>query len=135
MRPACVANVPAQVLPTWARAGFGEPRPRVAYVSGDRGFIIAILFAQPLTAPPAADHTNKILWVPSPPVAGDATADPASPDLLITARLADGSTTVTRRVHGGPGPSIIDLPEPGCWHLTLQWSGHTDTLELAYAAR
>ncbi len=131
----CVMNVPSQVLPLWARSGFSEPRPRIAYVSGQRGYIIAILFGQPLNAPPAADHNNKILWVPSPEVEGDTAAATGSPDLLITARLANGSATVTRTVSGGPGPSIIDLPEPGCWHLTLQWSGHTDDLALWYAAR
>lgn len=131
----CVARVPSQVLPDWARSGFSEPRPRSAYVSGQRGYIIAILFGQPLTAPPAADHNNKILWVPSPDVQSDTAPATDSPDLLITARLGDGSATVTRTVTGGPGPSTIDLPEPGCWHLTLQWSGHTDDLDLEYSAR
>jgi hypothetical protein len=35
-------------------------------------------------------------------------------------------------VGGGPGPSIIDLPQAGCWHLALKWSGHTDTMRLTY---
>jgi hypothetical protein len=37
-------------------------------------------------------------------------------------------------VPGGPGPSIIDLPAPGCWTLHLSWSGHTDKLKLHYVA-
>jgi hypothetical protein len=37
-------------------------------------------------------------------------------------------------VPGGPGPSIIDLPAPGCWTLRLSWSGHTDELRLRYVA-
>jgi hypothetical protein len=32
------------------------------------------------------------------------------------------------------GPSIIDLPKPGCWHLTLQWGENSDTLNLVYLA-
>ena len=38
--------------------------------------------------------------------------------------------TVTRVVDGRPGPSIIDLPKPGCWHLALQWGDNSDTLNL-----
>jgi len=41
---------------------------------------------------------------------------------------------VTVSVPGGPGPSIIDLPAPGCWTLHLSWSAHTDELKLHYAA-
>ena len=119
----CVDPLPSRALPAWARTGFSDPRPRIPYVLGDRGAIAAILFAQPLTSPPSPDHGNKILWV-------SRTADGAS--LVITATLQDGSATVTRVVDGGPGPSIIDLPEPGCWHLTLQWGDHSDTLNLAY---
>ncbi len=124
----CDARVPDAVLPTWARDGFSDPPPRIAYVRGDKGDIVAILFAQPLTSPPPKDHSNKILWVARP-------NDPSSgqPDLRIDARHADGSATAVRTVPGGPGPSIIDLPKPGCWHLTLRWSGHTDSLDLAYA--
>jgi hypothetical protein len=39
---------------------------------------------------------------------------------------------VTRKVSGGPGPSIVNLPSPGCWRLTLRWSGRADSLDLSY---
>lgn len=119
----CVDVVPARLLPDWARAGFSDPEPRMPYLLGEHGDIAAILFAQPLASPPASDHNNKILWV-SPYADGSS--------LRITATLADGAATVTREVSGGPGPSIIDLPRPGCWRLTLRWAGRTDTLDLAY---
>ena len=122
----CLDPVPSRVLPDWARTGFSNPRPRVPYVLGDSGAIAAILFAQPLTAPPSPDHSNKILWV-------SRVNDGSS--LRVTATLVDGSASATRVVDGGPGPSIIDLPKPGCWHLTLQWGGNSDTLNLAYLAR
>lgn len=118
-------------MPTWARTGFSDPQPRAPYVLGRDGDIAAILFAQPLNAPPGADHNNKILWVSRPDLGGGS-AGAYSPDLRIEARLAGGTETVRRTVTGGPGPSIIDLPTAGCWHLTLQWSGHTDSLDLAY---
>jgi hypothetical protein len=38
-------------------------------------------------------------------------------------------------VRGGPGPSGINLPAPGCWRLALRWSGRTDELDLQYAHR
>jgi hypothetical protein len=93
--------------------------------------MVAILFAQPLTSPPSGDHSNKILWVARP--SSGASASPVQdPALRIRATLADGSTVVTRVVPGGPGPSTIDLPSPGCWHLTLRWQGRTDVLYVAY---
>jgi hypothetical protein len=121
----CIDPVPSRVLPGWARTGFSDPRPRIPYVMGDGGAIVAILFAQPLTAPPSTDHNNKILWVSR---INDGSL------LRVTATLLDGSATATQTLDGGPGPSIIDLPKPGCWHLTLQWGDNSDTLDLAYRA-
>lgn len=54
--------------------------------------------------------------------------------MVITATLAGSTRTATVSVPGGPGPSTIDLPAPGCWTLHLRWSGHTDELKLHYAA-
>src|SRR6478609_11066245 len=54
----CVNPVPSRVLPEWARSGFSDPSPRMPYVLGDSGDIVAILFAQPLTSPPPRDHNN-----------------------------------------------------------------------------
>ena len=53
--------------------------------------------------------------------------------LVIHAALAGTDRTATRSVAGGPGPSIIDLPAPGCWQLTLTWSGQRDTMSVPYA--
>jgi hypothetical protein len=117
-------HVDRGVLPTWARTGFSAPEPRMPHVVGDGGRIAAVLFGDPLTAPPAPDRSNKILWV---------TRDthPAGP-LTITAAL-DGTTTVaTREIPDGPGPSLVVLPAPGCWRLTLAWPGHVDRAPVAY---
>lgn len=54
--------------------------------------------------------------------------------MVITATLAGSTRTATVSVPGGPGPSTIDLPAPGCWTLHLRWSGHTDELKLHYVA-
>jgi len=39
---------------------------------------------------------------------------------------------ISRIVQGGPGPSLVDLPAPGCWRLTLSWWGRRDSLDLKY---
>jgi hypothetical protein len=123
---ACTADVPSRVLPPWARRGFTEAEPRMPYVLGARGDIAAILFGNPLAAPPRPNLANKILWVSR---ASTGTGDP----LIIEARLDGSRTVVTRTVPGGPGPSTIDLPHSGCWHLTLTWGQRTDTLDLRYS--
>jgi hypothetical protein len=126
---ACRSEVRIGVLPAWARAGFSEARPRMRYELGASGRIAAIPFGT-LNSPPAANHTNKILWV--------SRVSPTGPgaSLRILAQRMTGTrrdgTPVMRVVSGGPGPSIINLPSPGCWRLTLRWSGWTDHLDLQY---
>lgn len=121
----CVGAVVPAVLPEWARTGFSQPEPVKRFVLGDAGGIVAILFTERLAAPPAPDVNNKILWVARDP-------HPSGP-LTITARLVGAAgEPVVQQVGGGPGPSIVDLPAPGCWHLDLTWPGHTDSLDLRY---
>lgn len=124
--PACTGNVPSRVLPPWARGGFTHAEPRMPYVLSARGDIAAILFGNPLAAPPRPSLNNKILWVSRVPTT------PGDP-LVVDARLDGSRTTARRTVPGGPGPSIIDLPRSGCWHLTLKWSQHTDLMDLRYS--
>jgi len=126
--PACAARVDRGVIPDWSRAGFSQTEPSVPHSLGREGEIVAILFGDPLTAPPSADHNNKILWV--------AHVIPAASDLEISAQRMDGplpvGDPVARIVQGGPGPSIIDLPDAGCWRLTLHWANLTDSVDLEY---
>ena len=99
------------------------------YVLGERGKIAAIQWGDPLVSPPSTHYNNKILWVSRAPSA------PGS-DLQISARKLVGDMLsgppVHRTVIGGPGPSIINLPSPGCWQLHLRWSGRSDALDLRY---
>ena len=99
------------------------------YVLGQDGKIAAIQFADPLVSPPSPRYNNKILWVSRRP------SVPGS-NLQISAQKLVGNTPVgplvRRAVTGGPGPSIINLPSAGCWHLKLRWSGHSDALDLRY---
>jgi hypothetical protein len=109
------------VLPEWARTGFSEPKPKVPHVVGDSGRIAAVLFGDPLSAPPDPDRSNKVLWV---------ARDTPPPPAQLTIHATQGDQTVTRKVD--VGPSYVDLPE-GCWHLDLSWTGGGhDALDLAY---
>jgi hypothetical protein len=127
--PACSSVVENAVLPVWARGGFSEAQPRSRHITARSGAIMAILFGYPLQSPPAHGRNNKILWVARTPPAGMTT-------LYLRAQRMDGTANVgspvSRRVAGGPGPSIIDVPEAGCWRFTLTWHGHSDTLDLRY---
>jgi hypothetical protein len=129
---ACHSSVRHGVLPSWARTGFSDPRPRLPHVIGRSGEIAALVFGYPLRSPPVKDRGNKILWVSRRAV------KPLS-DLRIRAQRMEGRRRVGRPVNrvvaGGPGPSGIDLPAPGCWRLTLRWSGRSDELDLRYVRR
>ncbi|MEU5908803.1 hypothetical protein ABZ780_31100 [Micromonospora sp. NPDC047467] len=121
----CGSRVETGALPDWADAGFSGDA-RVPHVFGAKGDIVAVLFGHPLTQVRSDGSSNKILWVSRP-------APTSSDTLAITATLDGTDTRVAREVAGGPGPSIIDLPQAGCWHLELRWAGHTDTMALVYA--
>jgi hypothetical protein len=124
---ACRRDYTPRPLPSWARVGFRPPTLPMPYVVSDGGDIVAILWSEhdPLVVPPAADRNNKILWVARVGVGGS---------LQIRARLTSSGESVTRSVDGGPGPSVIDLPAPGCWSFDLAWGDQHDHLQLEYAS-
>ena len=125
---ACSVNHRPKVLPRWARSGFSGPKPSVGYVLGDSGNIAAIMFVShhSLSSPPVAGQNNKILWA--------ARVGAVEGPLQIKAALGGTGQTVTRTVDPAPGPSIIDLPSPGCWSFDLTWGTHHDHLQLGYAS-
>jgi hypothetical protein len=125
----CAGQPPVSPLPVWARSGFHPANLAMPHVMGEAGNIVAILWAprDALHSPSLQDRSNKILWVSRIPLV-------APEPLVIRATLANSTRTTTVSVPGGPGPSIINLPAPGCWTLHLSWSGHTDELKLRYVA-
>jgi hypothetical protein len=128
----CTSAMNYGPLPVWARAGFHPANMEMSYVLGAHDDIVAVLWARqdPLHSPPKPDRGNKILWVPRVPVN-------ALGNLQIAARRFVGGTAVgpvvRRTVIGGPGPSLIDMPQAGCWQFTLRWPGHEDSVDLAYS--
>jgi hypothetical protein len=114
----CPAALTSRTLPDWARTGFSDPEPEAIYVMGAKREILGVVFGNPLMYPPADDHQNKVLWV----------ARSDSGPMNIEARLVPNTAPVV--IESGTGPSILDLPAAGCWHLDLSWGGHTDSLNL-----
>jgi hypothetical protein len=72
----------------------------------------------------------EILWVVARPRGGSALTISAHP----IGKVAPLVTTI-QPANSSPGeiyPSIVDVPEPGCWHLDLAWAGQQASVELEY---
>ena len=122
--PSCSAPGTRALLPEWARGGFSDPEPVMPFVLSSSGNVVAILFGDTLTSPPRPDVANKVLWVwRNPPL--------ISTQARMTARLDGTGRPVTAGLPSPVGPSYVDLPAPGCWHVTLTWPGGSDTLKLS----
>lgn len=108
-------------LPAWARSGFsGDDHP--PFATSSSGDVVAIVFASPLSAPPQPGRNNKILWVHH-----HGQADGAR----VTARL-EGTDKVTH-LSLPYGPSIVDMPAAGCWHLEWGSGAEHDSLNLRWS--
>jgi hypothetical protein len=122
----CPQPLNTDPLPTWARAGFSDPAaPGVPHVIGSGGRIAAIMFG-PLRAPESKTISNKILWVTK------VSADPSPLEVIAT--LHSSREVIRQEYPSGPGPSYLELPDPGCWDLSLTWNAGTqhDELSLYY---
>ncbi len=126
----CDPRIDTGVIPDWAQAGFVGVNPSIAHKVGRAGEIAGLIFGNPLTSPPALDHNNKILWV--------ARLSTAAERLDISAQRMDGALPIgqalTMAVQGGPGPSIIDLPQARSWRQTHTWANKSDSMDLEYVA-
>jgi hypothetical protein len=138
-----------------------EPRsPRRCTADMNRSWILLALAAL-LLVPAAAARAAPVERVPCNPVApvtvlpvwargGFSSPRPAMPHVLgrkglivailwaekdaLAAPPRAVGAPVSRVLQGGPGPSFVNMPEPGCWRLSLHWSGRHDTLDLGYVA-
>jgi hypothetical protein len=108
--------------PAWAQGGWshtpGTPWP-VPWAMATPGDAVAFMFAKELVAgssPRSDGSQNKVLWV---------VKDPTS--FLVESRpLGQAQPVVT--VAGGP--SIVDVPTPGCWTFQLLRGEQTSVINL-----
>jgi hypothetical protein len=123
MESTCSFKLTKGDLPVWAREGFSPPFDATPFVTSGRGDLIGVLFGYPLVSRGAIsnDDKNKILWV-SREHAGQMEV---KAQLVGSARVVDVGLVPV-------GPSYVDMPTPGCWHLTLRGPGWTDTIDLVY---
>jgi hypothetical protein len=98
--------------------------PHLLTRSGD---VVAILFGFPLASPPREGLANKILWVQRE--GPTSTVDISAQRMEGTAHVGE---PVERRLDGGFGPSVVDLPDPGCWRLRLTYDDRIDSIDLEY---
>jgi len=122
----CTFTLAKGPLPEWAREGFSTPDGWQFTITGS-GNIVAVLFGYPMRASRNVqeDGTNKILWISKGAYAMSMTVDAQL--VGSTERVSLGDVPV--------GPSIVDLPDAGCWHLTLHLNGDptlADTVDITY---
>jgi hypothetical protein len=104
--------------PLWAQGGWthtnGTPWP-VPWTAAASGQAVAFVFAGRLVAGPSPrvdGSSNKVLWVLRDPV-----------QFVVEGRPSGESTPVVT-IPGGP--SIVDVPTPGCWTFRLIPSNHPE---------
>ncbi len=130
-RPRCApAAIHDGAPPRWTASAWADSSPgfHLPYglASGDAA--AAFFFAPSLRAGHPRNPSNKVLWVVRFPRNGHS--------LDVTARLGRDPSRVVRTswsADSEPGeiyPSGIDLPTPGCWHLTLAWGTHRAALDV-----
>jgi hypothetical protein len=100
--------------------GFRAPPPHLV---GARNQIVAVTFGWPLHAPgPSPGRSNKILWL----------ARTGSGPLRIDAQEQQSGRTVSVTLPDGPGPSQVNMPQPGCWRFILTWADNRDEMFVRY---
>jgi hypothetical protein len=118
-------------VPAWLdEAGAHNNPDALPYVIADPPQAAGFIFGYPLRSGHPDTPTNRILWVVGLPRNG-------SP-LVITShplRTAAPIVTQSQPDDSSPGeiyPSIVDVPDPGCWHVDLAWAGHHAAVDLVY---
>jgi hypothetical protein len=116
--------------PQWVHklAGTSTYVDTVPYVLAAPPTVAGFLYGYPLRAGHPTDRNNKILWLVN--------LGPRAGALNITAHLigatAPAVSTGAGFIPSGDAPSIIDMPEPGCWEFELSWSGRQATVDITY---
>lgn len=116
-------------IPDWINQATGNNTPdSVPYTIASPPIAAGFIFGYPLKAGHPYPN-NKILWVVGKPRNG-------SP-LQITGQLSGATQSSVRQSEpansgGDIYPSIVDVPQAGCWRFDLSWSGHHTVAYLVY---
>jgi len=117
--------------PAWLVESGANNNPNgVPYVLAIPQTAAGFIFGYPLRAGHPTSPSNKILWVVRLPRNGSS--------LSVTGLLSGSDRSAFSKsfpANSGPGeiyPSIVDVPEPGCWRIDLAWSGNKTTAYLEY---
>lgn len=118
-------------VPAWVDdAGAHNNPDGLPYAVATPALAAGFLFGYPLRAGHPDSPANKILWVVAKPRDGAALTISAHP-----IGKAAPVVSTTQSANSSPGeiyPTIVDVPEPGCWHLDLAWAGQHASVELEY---
>jgi hypothetical protein len=114
------------VPPVWAQDGWAKLTPwPVPWAFGTNNDTVAYLVATQLVAgvsPRVDGSQNKVLW--------EAKDSPSGAGVKVEGHpMGESQPVVT--IAGGP--SITDVPTPGCWTFRLSWGadgGHSSTINL-----
>ena len=114
--------------PIWAQGGWTNPHGQpwwVPWAFGTGGNAVAYMFATQLVAGggPRSDGTNnKVLW--------ESRDSPSGVGVMIVVHPLGQTQPV---VSFAGGPSIVDIPTPGCWTFRMSWIANgprTSTINL-----
>ena len=121
--------VPAWLVAAGGGSGSSSGAPTyLPYVIADPPIAGGYLFVFPLQS--GARAPNKILWAVGVPRDGSALVISAHP--LTASRPVMTETLPDDSYPGEIYPDGLAVPAPGCWQLTLTWSGHRALVDLAY---
>jgi hypothetical protein len=108
--------------PVWAQGGWTHPNATpwpVPWAFGTNNDTVAYLFTNQLVT---GVSQNKVVW--------EAKASPSGVNVKVEGHPMGASQPV---VTIAGGPSITDVPTPGCWTFRLSWganSEHSSTINL-----
>jgi hypothetical protein len=120
--------------PSWVDQAAAHNLPDLPYVMAIPDVAAGFLFAYPLRAVHPPDRSNKVLWVVRTPRQGSALQIDGHP-----LGAQQPTVHVSRPADSGPGEiypdGVDDVPEPGCWHFTLQWATGRAAVDLKYVPK
>ncbi len=90
------------------------------------------MFAFPLRAGNRTNPANKVLWIMRLPRHGSPLAIRATPlhGHAAPVRITLPPDSAPAEIY----PSYVNVPKAGCWHLTLRWAHHADSIDLPVRA-